>query len=412
MKQRVVSENRAKGKRMEKKKRILTAACAVGVMTNGGMILSPAMASIIEYFSEVPEMLSQMLITVPALMMVPSSVVSSYINKKYSRRQIFAVCLSMLTLAGIFPYLFPYFPLIFLSRIVVGVAIGAMIPLANSMIVNTFEGREKDQAMGIFTAVGSLSGAAMVYSGGIIVQYGWRNNFLTYLLALAELAVVLMFCPAQDETYPRGKEIQGKKTNVLNKTVLYIWIVFFVYMGFLNTFPPNIALFIQGEGIGTSTLCGIVSAIFLISGFVSGLVYSGITKLFGRFTLVFGLAATAAGIVIVSGSHHAAAVIAGSCIAGFGMGVTLPTGNLTAAASVDPSDSAAAIAIGSSGYQLAQFMTTFMVTPLAAVIFGEGVVRGRFRISAIVLCIWTAAVLAVTAAKGRKERTGKEERQE
>ena len=87
MKQRVVSENRAKGKRMEKKKRILTAACAVGVMTNGGMILSPAMASIIEYFSEVPEMLSQMLITVPALMMVPSSVVSSYINKKYSRRQ-------------------------------------------------------------------------------------------------------------------------------------------------------------------------------------------------------------------------------------------------------------------------------------------------------------------------------------
>ena len=68
------------GKRMEKKKKILTAACAVGVMTNGGMILSPAMASIIESFPEVPEMLSQMLITVPALMMVPASVISSYLN--------------------------------------------------------------------------------------------------------------------------------------------------------------------------------------------------------------------------------------------------------------------------------------------------------------------------------------------
>ena len=399
------------GKRMEKKKKILTAACAVGAMTNGGMILSPAMASIIESFPEVPEMLSQMLITVPALMMVPASVISSYLNKKYSRRQIFVVCLVMLALAGILPYLFPFFPLIFLSRIVVGIAIGSMIPLANSMIVNTFEGREKDQAMGIFTAVGSLSGAAMVYSGGVLVQYGWRYNFLTYLLALAELAAVLLFCPARDEAYPKREKQREKKAAVLNKTVLSIWIVFFVYMGFLNTFPPNIALFIQGEGIGTSTLCGIVSAVFLISGFVSGLVYSGITKLFGRFTLVFGLAATAAGIVIVSGSHHAVTVVAGSCVAGFGMGVTLPTGNLLAAASVDPSDSATAIAIGSSGYQLAQFMTTFMVTPLAALVFGEGVVRGRFRISAIVLCAWAAAVLAAMAVRGRGRRHGKGEGQ-
>ncbi len=387
---------------MDKKKNVLIAACAVGVMTNGGMILSPALASIIEHFSDVPEMLTQMLITVPALMMAPSSLISSYINRKYPRKHIFVICLLTLVLAGVCPYLFQRFELVFASRILVGIAIGAMIPLANSMLVNTFQGREKERAMGVFTAVGSLSGATMVYAGGVIVQYGWKYNFLVYLIAILELAAVLVFCPAQDEIRAIKNEKTARNSGVLNRTILYIWVVFFVYMGFLNTFPPNIALFIQGEGMGTSTLCGMVSALFLISGFVSGLVYDRTTDMFKNYTLVFGLGLTALGIVIVSNSYHGLMVVLGSCIAGFGMGTTLPTGNLIAAASVNPSSSATAIALASSGYHLAQFMTTFMVTPLAAAAFGEGYIRGRFWISAIVLCAWAAAILLMTWISSRK----------
>ena len=394
---------------MTKKQKILIAACAVGVMNNGGMIISPALASIMESFSGVPEMLLQMLITIPALMMVPSSIISSNINRRCPSKRIFEGCLFMLALAGILPYVFQYFPLIFASRIIVGISIGAMIPLANSMITNTYSGHEKDWAIGIFTAVGSLSGACMVYFSGVIVRYGWKYNFLIYLLAIIELIVVVAYCPKYDEVHMEKESKDDKSAFVVNKVVIAVWIIFFVYMGFLNTFPPNIALFIQGEKLGTNTLCGLVSAVFLISGFVSGLVYSKLTALFKRFTLALGLGITALGIVVVSGSYNAWEVITGSCIAGFGMGITLPTGNLAAAASVFPADSATAIAISSSGYQVAQFMTTFLVTPLATTIFGAGVIRGRFQVSAIVLCIWAVMVFCITGVFRNKQRAIKEE---
>ena len=107
------------------------------------------------------------------------------------------------------------------------------------------------------------------------------------------------------------------------------------------------------------------------------------------------------GIVIVANSYSAIVVISGAIVAGFGMGITLPTGNLKSAASVSPSQSALAIAIGATSYQLAQFMTTFLVNPIATAIFGEGVVRGRFLVSATVLCAWSALIFLFTVIAKR-----------
>lgn len=377
------------------KSNILVTACAVGFMSNGGVILSPALPSIIAFFSGMPEIFTQMIVTIPAVMMIPSSVIASLLTRKYSIKRIFKVCLFILLLSGVLPYIFQNFPVILFSRIMVGVAIGSMNPIATALIANTFQGVEKERAMGWYTAVGSIAGAAMVLVSGIVVTFGWKYTFLLYVLAFFELIVVAIYCPVKIQIHSSYQKINGT-VSALNGTVVYIWIVFFVYMTFLSTFPPNIALFIQGEGIGNTTICGITSAMFLVSGFVCGLVYEKITSRFKKNTLVLGIAVTALGIVVVSASQSAVAVIAGASVAGFGMGITLPTGNLISASSVVPEKAATAIAIGASGYHLAQFMTTFIVTPLADYFFGTNEIRGRFIVSACALCFWTILVYITT----------------
>lgn len=380
---------------------MILVAAAIGLMSNGGMVLSPALASIMEHFSHVPVVLVQMLITVPALMMIPASIIASYLNRRVSSRSIFLCCLAALAAAGLLPFLVDSFPLIFASRIVVGIAIGSMTPLANALLANTFSGRERDRAIGILTASESFGGASMLFFSGIIVQFGWRYSFLIYLLAILQFCAVFLFCPKDDKVYASDGRVPAK-AGVLNPTIVFVWVVFFVYMGFLNAFPPNISLFIEGEGLGNSTVVGAASALFQVSGFVCGLVYSRITKTFKGYTFVFGLAITGVGVAVVASSHSAAMVVLGAIISGFGMGVTLPTGNLKSAGSVSPEKSATAIALGASGYQLAQFMTTFMVNPIAGTIFGKNSVRGRFVVSAAVLCIWAALVFFATVILGRR----------
>ncbi|MGM9973948.1 MAG: MFS transporter [Clostridiaceae bacterium] len=392
---------------MTREKKVILATAAVGFMSNGGMVISPALASIIEYFSDVPVTLVQMLITVPALMMIPASLVSSYLNRYFPSRKIFECCLIALAIAGIIPFLVQNFIIIFISRIIVGWSIGSMGPLANALIANTFVDSNKDRAIGIYTASESIGGASMVFFSGIIVKLEWKYNFLIYLIAIIELIIVILFCPKDDKVYSSTIESRAMRTSrIINPTILYVWIVFFIYMAFLNTFPPNIALFIEGEGLGTSTICGAASAMFLVSGFICGLVYSKITAIFKNYTFALGVAVTAIGIVIVANSYSAIVVICGAIVAGFGMGITLPTGNLKSAASVSPSQSAMAIALGATSYQLAQFMTTFLVNPIAKVIFGEGVVRGRFEVSATVLCAWAVIIFIITLLNSRlKART-------
>ena len=90
------------------------------------------------------------------------------------------------------------------------------------------------------------------------------------------------------------------------------------------------------------------------------------------------------------------------------MGVTLATGNLINASSVTPTLSAMAIAVGAIAYQLAQFMTPFIVHPIASVVFGEGYVRGRYGVSLVVLVVLTVIVVMTAGAfqKGSADGQG------
>ncbi|MGM9973947.1 MAG: MFS transporter [Clostridiaceae bacterium] len=381
---------------MTKERKIILATSAIGFMSMGGMVISPALASIVESFSYIPTIFVQMLVTVPSIMMVPASLASSLLNRRFSSKRIFEVCLLALVLSGIFPFIFKSFIVVFLSRVSVGIAIGIMTPLAIALINNFFVGRDKDSVMGIYTAISSLGGASMVLIAGVVVNYGWKYNFLVYLLALVSFFIVLICCPSSDKSIITSKEEKKDGTNIINSTLIYICIVLFIYMAFLNTFPPNIALFIQGEGIGSSTMCGAASSLFLISSFISGLLYGKLKYLFRQYNLVLGIAITAIGVLSIANAYNAFFVILGSIGGGFGMGIVLSEGNVIAGNSVSSEKVTAAIAIETSSHRFAQFMTTFLVTPIATSIFGEEVVRGRFFVSAVVLCGWTLIILLIT----------------
>lgn len=384
-----------------KKNKIIIAAAAIGFMSNGGMILSPALSGIIKHFSAYPETLVEMLITIPALMMIPSSIISSWLNRKFSCRKIFIVCLALLLISGLLPFFVDYFPVVLATRVVVGIAIGAMTPLATSMIANNFEGAERNRAMGVYTASEGFGGATMLLFCGLVVDTGWNYCFLVYAAVIIQLLLVLICCPKKD-TFIEEISENRRDGKLINPTIVGVMVVFFIYMTFLNVFAINNSLLIEESGIGNGALAGVTGAMFQVSCFICGLLYSRVTGLFRNLTFGFGIAMSAIGMIIVLLSGSPAGVIIGAMFGGFGMSTTLATGNLMTASSVAPTMSAMAIAVGAAAYQLAQFMTSFIVHPIAAHIFGEGAVRGRYIVSSYVLAGLAFIVLTVMGVNGKR----------
>lgn len=388
---------------MTKKQKILGAACAVGVMSNGGVILSPALPGIIAAFPALNVSTIQMIVTIPALAMVPASLVSGVLKRSFSARKIYLLCLLVLSVSGILPVFFHQFPVILLSRILVGCAIGAMVPIANAEISTHFSGREKDRGIGVFSAVSSIAGAIMMLLSGILCVQGWQYSFLLYLISFLQFFAVLLLCPEEGQQ----KEVvtqEDKRRMVINRRLLFITLAFLVYMTFLNTFATNISIFITQEGIGQETFSGITSAVFLFSGFLAGLSYEKVKFLLKNQIFSFGFFLSAAGLLIVAVSNSALTVSAGAIIGGFGMGIVIPAGNMMAAESVSVVDSAAAIALSTSGYRFAQFLTPLVVVPLTAWLGGD-TARSRFTLSGAVLALCTALVFYVLQKdtdRGRK----------
>lgn len=374
-------------------KKVVIAASAIALMSNGGMILSPALSGIIRHFSDVPESMVSMLITIPALMMIPSSVLASQLSRRFPSKRIFLVCLSMLLVFGTLPVFVHEFPIVFMTRIFVGIAIGAMGPLATAMIANHFEGDERNRAMGVYTATEGFGGASMLLFCGWVVGYGWNLCFLVYVLAALQLAIVALCCPKTDSISDESEISFSSNERIMNPTLIRMMAIYFIYMSFLNVFAINNSLFIEEAGIGDNTLSGVVGALFQVSCFICGLLYSRVAGTFKKNTLGFGIGMSTVGMGVVFFAHSPLAVVLGSMSAGFGMGVTLATGNLINASSVTPALSAMAIAVGAIAYQLAQFMTPFIVHPIASAIFGDGVVRGRYGVSLVVLAALTVIVV-------------------
>jgi len=375
---------------MTSKQKVLASACAVGVMSNGGVIMSPVLPGIVAAFPEIPVSTIQMIVTIPALAMVPAALITGGLRGKYGARRIYMICLLILSAAGILPVLYHSFPIVFLSRVFVGCAIGAMVPIANAEIAVNFTGTEKDRAIGIFSAVSSISGAVMMLISGVLSAYGWHYSFTIYLISILQLGAVILWCP-KERSQEKTKKYIGRSRLVLNRTLLFVTAAFLVYMTFLNTFSTNIAIFITQEGVGKGTISGVTSALFLFSGFLAGLSYEKIASLVREQSFTVGFLFSALGLLIVAFSKGILFVFLGAIIGGFGMGVVIPAGNMMAAGSATEEHSAGAIAISTSGYRLAQFLTPLVVTPLSALVGGY-TARSRFAVSGIVLIAFTVCV--------------------
>ncbi|UUZ83118.1 MFS transporter [Paenibacillus sp. P26] len=297
--------------------------------TFGTMIAAPVVKLLAVAFPETDRSLIQWIVTISSLFILPTLFMASYLARNFPRKNILIVGLLLYIVGGIGPALSSSFTVILLFRAIMGISIGLISPAFNSLIAENFQGRERAKMNGYVISITGIGGAVFLPIGGNIASFGWRAVFLTYLYAVIQLILVVLFLPK----FSPAPNIESR-----NKASWRLPRMFYAVAiaGSLTTMlyfliPTTMPLYLADNGIGSVSSVGYLTALSLIGSFIAGLSLTTFAPVFGRMLAPLALMVMAVGFLTVSMAHSVWTVGIGVILLGFAQGFLFPlTFNKTA----------------------------------------------------------------------------------
>ncbi len=210
---------------------------------------------------------------------------------------------------------------------------------------------------------------------------GWKRGYLVFLIALPIIIIILLTVP-KGETTPKAEK--GGKSGV-SGSMVYFGALCLITGIFVATFNTNIAMYIDRKGIGDASTAGTVASIMQVIGIIGGLMLGFVVKTFKRFTIGASILVMAAGTAMVGMTTSFPMICAGAVLVGIGFAIRNP-GAVTFGANMVPAAQASlAIAIISATYNVGNFISAYIVNPVANML-GEDIAN-RFIVSAAALAV-------------------------
>ena len=264
-----------------------------------------------------------------------------------------------------------------------------MGPLAQGLISACFTGELRVQMTGRSAAATYLMGMVASASIGWLARLSWRQAFLVY--AVTGVVWVLNFCflpkiPVQPR--PQGEPARFRRGPALI-LALYMCLVEVAFYAF----STNISLFVTGAGLGDVGAVSRIVSLFMLCGFVSGLLMSRWRQLFRGALPAFGLALMAAGYGLLWGSGSLIPVALGGALIGASYSILYAGIFLQANLCYEHFHQRSfAIALITAGLFLGQFLSPLCLSA-AELLLGQG--GYRFRFFLLFLALLAAAVVAL-----------------
>ncbi len=317
---------------------------------------------------------------------IPSGYVSSRFG--YYKPMLFGLAL---TVSGNTMLVFVNNPVhLVLVRALNGFGAPFFFAVSMTFIVNLFGAERRGTAMGIFQGiefVGTIIGSAV--SGKLVQELGWRGGF-TVALALSFAALLLFTVPP----YIRNEAVQGPTSKPLtlgeilgvmkNKTLMIVAAAtlaeFVMTNGLIMTIVP---LFMRGT-LGFSLadvgyVMGARSLGFVVAMFIMGSISDRAGR---RPVLMFGLAATAVLVAVMSLFSTFITMAAVICVIGFTSGAIWIVGPVISAEAVYSLQRGAAIGVYRTFFDLGSVLGPILMT---AVMTGYGVKQCFYVAAALLL---------------------------
>ena len=249
---------------------ILTSAYSVSIV----------LPSLLQHFSEYTTAQVEILISAPSFAITAMIVLNAWLSRYMKDRPMIVGGLLLLSVSGMVPVFVQEYPVVFASRIFLGIGIGLINAKAISIFSEYYEGREKAALLGYRGSAEVLGSAVMTLVAGKLVLIRWNLAFWVYALGFVIVLLYLVWVPGSMETgQSAGSQSAGAEKESLEaeadgkrecwkKEVLTI--AYAVFAGFVICIycsnSLRVPMLILEKKLGTESEASIILTLMMLIG--------------------------------------------------------------------------------------------------------------------------------------------------
>lgn len=362
--------------------------CGAGIS-----VMMTAVPAVAEQFPDQQLTTVMQIVTLPNLLVVPVTLIAGGLaGKKIGFKPLILLGFILVVIGGLLPVFIPEnWTVVMGGTVLRGIGFGLQMSMPATLAMYLWTGTTAQRYLGWANAALSLGGMLAQILGGALVAAG-VNPWLGHLVLIPGFLIVLLGLP--EPAKPAGATTQAETRKKIPVTAYWLALIL-LPAGMLAMVPmPVIASIVIEEELSDVTGAGLALSMFTLLGFLSGLMFSPLTRVMGRYWPGLGAVLTLVGLGIISAAGSLPWLMAGLAVAGFGyFGVFV--GISSAMAKVCPPQAVGfglsiVMAIGNVGVFLGPFFISAVqgVADRTDLRFTILVAAGLYLPLAIILLVW------------------------
>ena len=355
-----------------------------------GAAIAPALGIIKAHFNQANDLLVQLIVSMPALLIIVTNLFFLAISRQLRTRAIATTGLLLYVIAGAGCFFVDDIYVLLVMRALLGISVGLIMPLSTGLLAYYFPPEEQARLMGLSAAMNQMGGVVATLLAGLLATIEWNYAFLVYLMGLIAVVMVWLWLPDEQlgSANKRGIPFQPRQLLKFHPSVigmLLLMMIFFI-------FPTNFAIIArQQTTLSTESITIIMVGLDVVAFFV-GLLFGSLMrafrqpiKYFAPLFFLFGFAAYLVPSVVW--------VLVGSVFIGIANGVGVPYLNTIASIKGGRNSATTVMPLLSASLYLGQFLSPLIVMPLSRLMFGTSLTApykvGILLCLAFLVQVWT-----------------------
>jgi MFS family permease len=358
-----------------------------------GSIIAPVLNLMRDNLGVAPASVGLIITTHGLFMALFSPLMGSIIDHKGARRPYIAALICY-GLAGGSGLLIDSFWVLLVSRACLGIALAGIFAGINVLILNMYDGIERDRVMGWRGSAQSFGGVIWPLIGGTLGSFSWRFPFAVYMLAIP---IGLLAMAAVSEPAIRhwsGPESHGGMSvfKVFRGSPVLFIIYGLIFFG--NLLLYSIVIFLPQllESFGTTSTIriGLFITAMTASAGVTAFIYGKIrSRLTYRLIVTVAVALWAVAFITLSRASGSRIIAMAVALFGVSQGLMMPTVMVWIGAVVPPSFRGRFSSyLGTFGF-IGQFLSPIVFAP----VFMLAGLKGVFTVGAGIGAAWFLLLL-------------------
>jgi MFS family permease len=378
---------------------IFVIAIALGLNITG---LSPVLGILQEMNPTIETSKIQSLQTVTFGGLIVGSLAFGYLCGKLGEKIITIIGLVFIAICGLIPMFTTDFDVIFISRVLIGLGFGFIMPINLTIIARYFKEEERASYMGIHVVamgVGSMIGNLF---GGILAGIDYSLFYLVYATPLISAIIVGLILPKSEKAEVRKEDNSSK----VSTTATILGVIYFIEMIFITSYSINIGMYISASYKNAANMTGLMTGINALFALLVGISFGKISKVLRHNTLIFSMLSSVLGFLALILLESTVGIVICSALCGVSLSSFMARSSILLSLSVEKSAIAKASGIFAVIGNLGGFFAPMILKVSTETLLGETNSYNQFIVSFVGAAILLICVVVLTR-KGLVEKNPK-----